>query len=61
MNSQIKMAFALIGLGASLVIYAHSTFQTKGMAKLIYGLIIEVKSDIKELNQKVDTLIIHSR
>lgn len=41
-----------MGLGASLVIYAHSTFTTKEVAQI-------VKDDVKEIRQDVREIKLH--
>jgi bacteriorhodopsin len=44
--SDIKLVFYLIGLGASLIVYAHSTFTTKDVAT-------DIKDDVKEIREDV--------
>jgi hypothetical protein len=46
----LKTIFYLIGLGASLIVYAHSTFTTKDVAT-------DIKDDVKEIRQDVKTIL----
>jgi bacteriorhodopsin len=48
--SDIKLVFYLIGLGASLIVYAHSTFTTVDVAR-------DIKDDVKEIRQDVKSLL----
>lgn len=46
MKNELKYAIYMIGLGASLVVYAHATFTTKDVAT-------DIKDDVKEIRQDV--------
>lgn len=48
-SNDIKIVFYLIGLGASLVVYAHATFTTKDVAT-------DIKDDVKEIRADVRTI-----
>lgn len=49
MNEKILQVIALIGVGCSLVIYAHAQFATKEVTQII-------REDIQYIKQRVDSI-----
>jgi len=48
MKSELRYAFYLIALGASLVVYAHATFSTKGKVNSLHDDVKEIRNNQRE-------------
>jgi len=51
MKSEIQYVLYLIGLGASLVVYAHTTFATKEEVKTIHEMLSTIDSRVYDIHK----------
>ena len=53
MKSEIKYSLYLIGLGATLIAYGHTQFQTKYEARAIKEQVVENKEFLKRIDSRI--------
>lgn len=57
MKNEIKYALYLVGLGVSLIAYAHATFSTKETTKTIKDDATAIREDIREIRNDIKTIL----
>lgn len=53
MRLDLKLALWLIGLGASLVVFAHANFATKERVNTLHEDVREIRQDVKFIKAKL--------
>ena len=53
MRDDIKTIFFLLGVGCTLIAYAHATFSTKESVKTVKESVIDIKSVLRVIDQRV--------